>query len=74
MQKAWEISQTALETREKLAALALAKECYSMKLDLLSSATVVDKAVKFLDLQKAKLLPSTDQNQEVAIDDSEKSE
>ena len=28
--------------------LSLAKECYSMKLDLLSSATIVDRAVKFV--------------------------
>jgi hypothetical protein len=30
-------------------ALALAKECYAKKLDLLSSATVIDRSVKFVD-------------------------
>ena len=30
-------------------ALSLAKECYQMKLDLLSSATVVQGAVDFVD-------------------------
>jgi hypothetical protein len=28
--------------------LALAKECYSMKLDLLTNATVVDDAIRFV--------------------------
>ena len=37
------------DKRERMQALALAKECYAMKLDLLSSATVVDRAVQFVD-------------------------
>jgi hypothetical protein len=37
------------EKRERMQALSLAKECYAMKLDLLSSATVVDRAVKFVE-------------------------
>jgi hypothetical protein len=37
------------DKRERMQALSLAKECYSMKLDLLSSATVIDRAVKFVD-------------------------
>lgn len=37
------------EKRERVQALSLAKECYSMKLDLLSSATVIDRAVKFVE-------------------------
>jgi hypothetical protein len=36
------------EKRERMQALTLAKECYAMKLDLLSSATVVDRAVQFV--------------------------
>jgi hypothetical protein len=34
--------------REKIHALSLAKECYSMKLDLLTNATVVGDAMRFL--------------------------
>jgi hypothetical protein len=30
-------------------ALSLAKDCYSMKLDLLTNATVVDDAIRFVD-------------------------
>lgn len=37
------------EKSERMQALSLAKECYAMKLDLLSSATVVDRAVKFVE-------------------------
>ena len=37
------------DKRERMQALTLAKECYAMKLDLLSSATVVDRAVRFVD-------------------------
>ena len=37
------------DKRERIHALTLAKECYAMKLDLLSSATVIDRAVRFVD-------------------------
>jgi hypothetical protein len=39
------------DKREKLQALSLAKECYSMKLDLLTNATVVDDAIRFVSLK-----------------------
>ena len=29
--------------------MSLAKECYSMKLDLLTNATVVDDAIRFIE-------------------------
>jgi hypothetical protein len=31
---------------EKIQALSLAKECYSMKLDLLTNATIVEDAIR----------------------------
>ena len=34
--------------REKIQASSLAKECYSMKLDLLTNATVVEDAIRFV--------------------------
>jgi hypothetical protein len=37
------------DKRETMQALSLAKECYSMKLDLLSLATIIERAVKFVD-------------------------
>jgi uncharacterized protein YchJ len=48
LREAWNTSQQARQEREKIQALSLAKECYSMKLDLLTNATVVDDAVRFM--------------------------
>src|ERR671930_135939 len=42
--EAWNTAQNTEDKREKIQALSLAKECYSMKLDLLTNATVVDDA------------------------------
>jgi hypothetical protein len=39
--EAWNTAQSTEDKREKIHALSLAKECYSMKLDLLTNATVV---------------------------------
>ncbi|MFL6360160.1 MAG: hypothetical protein ACJ72V_12575 [Nitrososphaeraceae archaeon] len=46
--EAWNTAQNTEDKREKIHALALAKECYSMKLDLLTNATVVDDAIRFV--------------------------
>jgi hypothetical protein len=40
--------------REKIQALSLAKECYSMNLDLLTNATVVEDAIRFVSSNKSK--------------------
>jgi hypothetical protein len=48
LREAWNTSQQAEDRREKIQALSLAKECYSMKLDLLINATVVDDAIRFV--------------------------
>src|SRR5919202_425006 len=44
----WTTAQQTDDKREKIQALSLAKECYSMKLDLLTNATVVDDAIRFV--------------------------
>jgi hypothetical protein len=44
----WNTAQNTEDKREKIQALSLAKECYSMKLDLLTNATVVDDAIRFV--------------------------
>jgi hypothetical protein len=41
LREAWITAQTIEDRREKVQAISLAKECYSMKLDLLTNATVV---------------------------------
>jgi hypothetical protein len=51
--EAWNTAQQTEDKREKIQALSLAKECYSMKLDLFTNATVVDDAIRFV-CQKSK--------------------
>lgn len=48
LKEAWNTAQNAEDKREKIQALSLAKECYSMKLDLLTNATVVEDAMRFV--------------------------
>jgi len=67
LREAWNTSQQTEDKREKIQALSLAKECYSMKLDLLTNATVVDDAIRFVaEKTKDKLKSSsvTDSNEE----------
>jgi Trp operon repressor len=46
--EAWNTAATTEDKREKIQALSLAKDCYSMKLDLLTNASVVDDAIRFV--------------------------
>jgi DNA-binding MarR family transcriptional regulator len=48
LREAWNTSQQTEDRREKIQALSLVKDCYSMKLDLLTNATVVDDAIRFV--------------------------
>jgi hypothetical protein len=48
LREAWNTSANTEDRREKIQALSLAKECYSMKLDLLTNASVVDDAIRFV--------------------------
>jgi hypothetical protein len=52
--EAWNTAHNTEDKREKIQALSLAKECYSMKLDLLTNATVVDDAIRFVSSNKSK--------------------
>src|ERR1051326_2422789 len=53
--EAWNTAANTEDKREKIQALSLAKDCYSMKLDLLTNATVVDDAIRFVSSsQKSK--------------------
>jgi hypothetical protein len=65
--EAWQMSLDG-EKRERMQALSLAKECYAMKLDLLSSATVIDRAVKFVENHRSQDRDFIPQNRELAID------
>jgi DeoR/GlpR family transcriptional regulator of sugar metabolism len=48
LKEAWAMSQTENIKGDKIKALSLAKECYAMKLELLTNATVVDDAIRFV--------------------------
>jgi hypothetical protein len=48
LREAWNTSQQTEDKRQKIQALSLAKECYSMKLELLTNATAVDDAIRFV--------------------------
>jgi hypothetical protein len=70
--EAWNTAEQTEDGREKLQALSLAKECYSMKLELLTNATVVDDAIRFVsDRSKEKLKLSSNNSNE---DDGEQSD
>jgi hypothetical protein len=51
--EAWNTAHNAEDKREKIHALSLAKECYSMKLDLLTNSTIVDDAIRFVSFNKS---------------------
>jgi hypothetical protein len=57
--EAWNTAANTEDKREKIQALSLAKECYSMKLDLLTNATVVDDAIRFVSSNKSKESPTS---------------
>src|ERR671927_353205 len=54
--EAWNTAQNTEDKREEIHALSLAKECYSMKLDLLTNATVVDDAIRFVSNRTNEML------------------
>jgi hypothetical protein len=56
--KAWEISENTKEEKTKVQALSLAKEYVINKSDLLTNATVVDDALRFIKESKIKSILS----------------
>src|SRR5512133_2981279 len=65
--EAWNTAQNTEDKREKIQALSLAKECYSMKLELLTNATVVDDAIRFVSeksREKIKLSSNSNEHDE----------
>jgi hypothetical protein len=57
--EAWNTAANTEDKREKIQALSLAKECYSMKLELLTNATVVGDAVRFVSEKSKEKLKSS---------------
>jgi hypothetical protein len=57
---------------QKKHALSLAKECYSMKTDLLTNATVVDDAIRFISQNSKGDKSIQDNNRKVNETDGER--
>jgi hypothetical protein len=62
LREAWGMSSNSPDKREKIQALSLAKECYSMKLDLLTNATVVNDVMRFISSSTNNNLVSSQSN------------
>src|ERR671931_760088 len=63
LREAWNTAHDTEDKREKIQALSLAKDCYSMKMDLLTNATVVEDAIRFVsDRSKENLKSSNNSN------------
>ena len=62
--EAWNTAHDTEDKREKMQALSLAKECYSMKMDLLTNATVVEDAIRFVSGQSRGNLKPSDSSDE----------
>ena len=58
-------------SKQKIKKISLAKECYSMKLELLTNATVVEDAIRFVSQKSKEKRESTDSSNE---DDKESRE
>jgi hypothetical protein len=54
LREAWNTATNTQDKRDKIQALSLAKECYSMKLDLLTNARVVDATIRFVEWKSVK--------------------
>jgi hypothetical protein len=75
IKESWNTATNAEDRREKIQALSLAKECYSMKLDLLTNATVVNDAIRFVEERsKEERLAASDkeESREPDYDDDKK--
>jgi IS30 family transposase len=76
LKEAWTTSQSTENKKEKIQALSLAKECYTMKLDLLTNATVVGDAMKFVsekskeNLKKSPNKEGRDSNEQQSKEES----
>lgn len=56
IKSSWQISEQTDDTREKLAALTLAKEAYNSKLELLLKSEILDSAINFVGSHRGEIL------------------
>lgn len=52
LRESWSMSNTAVDKREKIEALKLARDCYSMRLDLLTNSNVINDSIRFIEKSK----------------------
>ena len=65
LRKTWDIANSMENLdKDRLQAISVGMQAYAMKIDLLSNATVVEKAVQFVERHRE----MTHQNEEVATD------
>ena len=77
IQQAWTISENAgdKDKREKLQSLSLAKDCYSIKMDLLTNSNLLKDSINFVEQsKKEKIIEYKKIEHEVVIDKEEKEE
>ena len=77
IQQAWTISENAGDKnkREKLQSLSLAKDCYAIKMDLLTNSNLLKDSINFVEQsKKEKIIEYKIIEQEVVIDKEEKEE
>jgi hypothetical protein len=67
------MSQTESIKGDKIRALSLAKECYAMKLELLTNATVVDDATRFVASNAARTTDKDISGKVVVVDEENRS-
>jgi hypothetical protein len=70
LKEAWSMSKTDDSVKsDKIKALALTKECYAMKLELLTNATVVDDAIRFVASHTAVSTEKANSDYRVTVDE-----
>ena len=65
------MSQDDNTKSDKIKALALAKDCYTMKLELLTNATVVDDAIRFVATHTALSTEKANSDNRVTVDEGD---
>ena len=70
LKEAWMISKTENIKGDKIKALALAKDCCAMKLELLTNATVIDDAIKFIAAHATAPIEKANSNKVVVNEES----
>jgi hypothetical protein len=69
----WQVAENTEDKREKTAALSLIKDCLAMKLDMLGSASVMERAIRlagnYHNNNSGISQPQADLNEEVRVED-----